>query len=141
MAVKKLNFNNILVLPARLSHNIGFHKLLKQAYNFFSYRTEKSDTIIKKSRRKDSSEQCSGCAVPCQQKHDTFISCRHIFIFFLQLNFSVIAFLIRYSFLNSYLYSLLMRLCIAFCLFCFFVLKFPCHDFCVGSFPAGCLAG
>ena len=92
MAVKKLNFNNILVLPARLSHNIGFHKLLKQAYNFFSYRTEKSDTIIKKSRRKDSSEQCSGCAVPCQQKHDTFISCRHIFIFFLQLNFSYLNF-------------------------------------------------
>ena len=63
---------------------------LKQAYNSFSYRTE---------------------------KNDTFISSRHIFIFFLQLNFSVIAFLIRHFFLNSYLYGLLMRLCIAFCLF------------------------
>ena len=132
------------------------HKLLKQAYNSFSYRNEKSDAVVKESRRKDSNEQCSCYAVPCQQEQDTFITCRHIFIFFLQLNFSVIAFLfcfpvssaitfftflIRHFFLNSYLYRLLVCLCIKFFLLCFFILKFPCHDFCVGSFPAVCLAG
>ena len=110
----------------------------------------------KKNRRKDSCEQCSCYAVPCQQEHKAFITCCHLFIFFLQLNFSiiafffcflissavtVIAFLIRHFFLDRHLYRLLVCLCIAFCLLRFFVLKFPCHDFCVGSFPAVCLAG
>ena len=129
---------------------------MKQTYASFSYRTEKSDTIVKESRRKNSSEKCSCCAVPYQQEQDTFITCRHLFIFFLQLDFSaitflfcflvsstvtIIAFLIRHFFLDRHLYHLLVRLCIAFCLLCFFVLKFPCHDFCVGSFPAVCLSG
>ena len=48
----------------------------------FSYRTGKSDTVVKENRREDSSKQCGGCAAPYQQEHKIFTTSRHIFIFF-----------------------------------------------------------